>query len=104
MKGPARPRDDAPGRTDNPDAAFDAQRLAVLKRSLDSLEERELLLVRLRQEHHRAGTDLERSLSAQVPSDAEAGRRSSLRKDMRAVSDAVSDGIQAKLSDLDAER
>lgn len=104
MRGHARARDGAPGQTDNPDAAFDAERLAVLKRSLESLEERERLLVRLRQDHDRAGADLERRLSTPFTSGAEAGRRSSLRKDMRAFSDAVSDGVQARLSGLEAER
>ncbi len=85
-------------------AAIDNDRLAVLKHALESLEERERLLVRLSQDHRRAGARLEASLSVPVPTTTEAGRRSDLREDMGALSDAVSDGIEVRLSDLEAER
>ena len=74
----ARFQDDAAAQTGTRDAASDADRLADLRLALDSLEERESLLVRLRQDHHRAGADLERRLSTLVPSGAESCSRSSL--------------------------
>jgi hypothetical protein len=82
----------------------DAERLRGLMRRLGLLEERERLLVRLRQDHYRAEANLERSLSVPVSPLAEADRRSNLLQDMRALSEAAADGIDAELSDLEAER
>ncbi|QIN81059.1 hypothetical protein GBA65_21720 (plasmid) [Rubrobacter marinus] len=85
-------------------AMVDAQRLAVLMRRLGRLEERERLLARLRQDHYRAEADLKRELMAPVSPPAETERRSSLLEEVRSLTDATAEGIEAELSDLEAER
>lgn len=85
-------------------ATADAQRLAVLMRRLGLLEERERLLARLRQDYYRAEADLERELMVPVSPPAEADRRSNLLKEVQALTDATAEGIEAELSDLEAER
>lgn len=86
------------------DATVDAQRLAVPMRRLGQLEERERLLARLRQDHYRAEADLEREPMVPVSPPAETERRSSLLKEVQALTDATAGGIEAELSDLEAER
>ena len=86
-------------------APVDAGRLADLLRRLGSLEEREHLLVRLREDHNRAVDGFERGLCIPASPGAEADRRTVLRNEIWTLSDdAVNDGIDAELSDLEAER